>query len=300
MPGGEAIINIITAKGRKLGTNGVATLGAGPDSTGATTPASTSTTVPPLSMCSVASTARKTRCTAPPVPFVAWGEGVELRESGREVRHAQNNSAKLRFGYALSKNSSAGVLLKGAFSNRDRDLQNLARLSNNVLLAASQVTTEGAAQFLSPSVNVYYKTKLDTAGRTLSLNADYLAYRKNWRNDYTTQALDGNLQETGPADQLRDNSPARNVGALGFGRLRPAPGQRPPGGRQMPGLRVAHDRHPKQGGAEIGPHGPQDERRLRGGRGKLPEQRQPEKEGGKKSQHVASQIPVSRWLFRCR
>jgi hypothetical protein len=207
---GAAIINIITAKGRKLGTNGTATVGVGAGQYGRYN-AGLSLNHRTAALNVYGSLDRQeNQVYSTTSAFRNIGEGRELRESGREVRHNQNNSAKLGFDYELSKNSSAGVLLKGMLNTRDRDAQNLARLSDNVLLSASQVQTVGAAQFLSPSVNVYYKTKLDTAGRTLSLNADYFGYRKDWHNDYATRTFDGGLQQTGPEDLLRDNSPARN------------------------------------------------------------------------------------------
>jgi hypothetical protein len=207
---GAAIINIITTKGRKLGTNGTATVGVGAGQYGRYN-AGLSLNHRTAALNVYGSLDRQeNQVYSTTSAFRNIGEGRELRESGREVRHNQNNSAKLGFDYELSKNSSAGVLLKGMLNTRDRDAQNLARLNDNVLLSASQVQTVGAAQFLSPSVNVYYKTKLDTAGRTLSLNADYFGYRKDWHNDYATRTFDGGLQQTGPEDLLRDNSPARN------------------------------------------------------------------------------------------
>jgi hypothetical protein len=207
---GAAIINIITAKGRKLGTNGTATVGVGAGEYGRYN-AGLSLNHRTAALNVYGSLDRQeNQVYSTTSAFRRLGEGRELRESGREVRHNQNNSAKLGLDYVLSEKSSAGVLLKGMLNTRDRDAQNLARLSDNTLLSASHVQTTGAAQFLSPTLNVYYKTKLDTAGRTLSLNADYFGYRKDWHNDYITRTFDGGLQPTGPDDLLRDNSPARN------------------------------------------------------------------------------------------
>ncbi|WBO83758.1 outer membrane beta-barrel protein [Hymenobacter yonginensis] len=207
---GAAIINIITTKGRKLGTNGTATVGVGAGEYGRYN-AGLSLNHRTAALNVYGSLDRQeNQVYSTTSAFRRLGEGRELRENGREVRHNQNNSAKLGLDYVLSEKSSAGVLLKGMLNTRDRDAQNLARLSDNTLLSASHVQTTGAAQFLSPTLNVYYKTKLDTAGRTLSLNADYFGYRKDWHNDYTTRTFDGSLQPTGPYDLLRDNSPARN------------------------------------------------------------------------------------------
>ncbi|MCR5887494.1 TonB-dependent receptor [Hymenobacter sp. J193] len=207
---GAAIINIITAKGRKLGTNGTATLGVGAGRHGRYN-AGLSLNHRTTHLNVYGSLDRQeNQVYSTTSAFRRLGEGLEIREGGREERRNQNNSAKLGFDYELSKDASAGMLLKGMLNTRERNGQNLAWLSNNVLQSAAQVHTAGRAQFLSPSVNVYYKTRLDTTGRTLSLNADYFGYRKDWHNDYTTRAFDGSMQETGLASLLRDNSPARN------------------------------------------------------------------------------------------
>jgi len=207
---GAAIINIITTKSRKLGTNGVATLGVGTGQYGRYNAGlSLNHRTARLNVYGGLDRLENQVYTSTSAMRRAGGE-LEIRENGREVRHNQNNSAKLGFDYELSKNSSAGIVLKGMLNTRDTDGQNLARLSTNVALDASTVRNLGTAQFLSPSVNIYYKTKLDTLGRTLSLNADYFGYHKEWHNDYTTRYFDNQMQENGPASLLRDNSPARN------------------------------------------------------------------------------------------
>ncbi|MBG8554351.1 TonB-dependent receptor [Hymenobacter guriensis] len=207
---GAAIINIITAKGRKLGTNGTATAGVGVGRYGRYN-AGLGLNHRTARLNVYGSLDRQeNQVYSTTNSFRRLGEGLEIREGGQEERHNQNNSAKLGFDYELSKNASAGVLLKGMRNTRERNGQNLAWLTTDVLQSAAQVHTAGSAQFLSPSVNVYYKTRLDTTGRTLSLNADYFGYRKDWHNDYTTRAFDGRMTETGPASLLRDNSPARN------------------------------------------------------------------------------------------
>jgi hypothetical protein len=207
---GAALINIITTKSRKFGTNGVATLGAGAGQYGRYNAGlSLNHRTAKLNVFgSLDRQENKTYSTTSALR-TAGGE-LEIDESGREVRLNQNNTAKLGFDYELNKTSSFGITVKGMLNNRERTADNLAYLSTNVPLSASAVRTDGTAQFLSPSVNVYYKTTLDTTGRTLSLNADYFGYQKAWQNEYTTRSFDGAMQETGPASLLRDDSPARN------------------------------------------------------------------------------------------
>lgn len=211
---GGSVINIITTKSRKFGTNGTATLGLGAGQYGRYNAGlSLNHRTEKLNVYGSLDRIENKVYSTTSATRTANNE-LTIAENGREVRHNQSNTAKLGLDYELSKNSSAGVLLKGLLTTRDRDVQNLATLADLATGAprsASQVSTNGAARFVSPSMNVYYKTRLDSLGkRTLSLNADYFGYAKDWHNDYATRALDGSLQETGPASLLRDNSPARN------------------------------------------------------------------------------------------
>ena len=209
---GGAVINIITTKSRKLGTNGVATLGAGTGQYGRYN-AGLSLNHRTEKLNVYGSLDGLQNQTYASTSAVRSGE-FDIRENGREVRRLQSTTAKLGLDYELSKTTSAGIVVKGLLSARTRDGQTLAVLSGDAAsapLSVSRVRTLGASQVLSPAVNLYYKTKLDTTGRTLSLNADYFGYAKNVRNDYNTRFFDGDFQPTGPAGLLRDNTPVRNA-----------------------------------------------------------------------------------------
>ncbi|MFD1870978.1 outer membrane beta-barrel protein [Hymenobacter bucti] len=196
----SAIVNLVTTKSLKLGTNGTATLGVGAGRYNAgfnlnhrteklnvyggldrldNQTYSTTSAVRPLST-----------------------EG-QLAESSLETRRLQTNNAKLGFDYDLSKTTAVGVLVKGMLTDRTRDANSQALLSP--AQQATLVRIEGASQVLSPAVNAYYKTTLGK-DKTLRVSADYFSYAKNSYNDYATSSSDA----TGPADLLRDNSPARN------------------------------------------------------------------------------------------
>jgi hypothetical protein len=199
----SAIVNLVTTKSLKLGTNGTATLGVGAGRYGRYNASlnlnhrteklnvyggldrldnqtySTTTAVRPLST-----------------------EG-QLAENSLETRRLQTNNIKLGFDYDLSKTTAVGVLVKGMLTDRTRDAESQALLS--ATQQATLVHIEGASQVLSPAVNAYYKTAL-AKGKTLRVNADYFSYAKDSHNDYATSTRDAG----GLADLLRDNSPARN------------------------------------------------------------------------------------------
>jgi hypothetical protein len=203
----SAIVNLVTTKSLKFGTNGTATAGVGAGRYGRYNAGlnlnhrteklnvyggldrldnqtySTTSAVRPLST-----------------------EG-QLAENSLETRRIQTNNLKLGFDYDLSKTTSVGVLVKGMLTDRTRDAESQALLSGPA--GAAQQTTlvrvAGASQVVSPTVNAYYKTAF-AKGKTLRVNADYFRYAKEYHNDYATSLLEA----SGPADLLRDNSPARN------------------------------------------------------------------------------------------
>ncbi|GAB2965183.1 outer membrane beta-barrel family protein [Hymenobacter coalescens] len=138
---------------------------------------------------------------------------VRLQESTYATRRLHSNSFRFGADYDLSPRSSMGVLVKGLLNYRDqRGTTRSALVSGASPLQTAQVTTDGRAQIGSPAVNLYFKTKLDSLGKkTLTLNADYFGYAKDWHNDYVTRTFDATGAETGPARLLRDQSPARNA-----------------------------------------------------------------------------------------
>ena len=209
---GGAVINIVSTKSKKLGTNGVATTGVGQGTYGRynaglslnhrTAKLNVYGGLDRLSN-QVTATTRATR---------AVGGETAIEEFGQEVRANRNNTGRLGLDYTISKNASAGVLVRGMWNERTRSGSNLTQLEtgNTGLTQTSIATITGRARFLSPAVNAYFKTKLDTLGKELRVNADYFGYDKAWSNRFTTRYYDATYTETGPADLLRDNSPANN------------------------------------------------------------------------------------------
>ena len=210
---GAAIINLITAKSRKLGTNGTATVGVGTGQYGRYN-AGLNLNHRTDKLNVYGGLDRLENQTYATTSAVRTAEnGPRISESGREVRRSQNNSARVGLDYQLSTNTSMGFLLKAGLNNRTRSGSNLAELEEAASgrpLVASLVSSVGTSQVLNPALNLYYKTRLDTLGRTLSLNADYFGYRKDTHADYFTRPYGGQFEPAGPLALLRENSPARN------------------------------------------------------------------------------------------
>ena len=199
----SAIVNLVTTKSLKLGTNGAATLGvgAGRYNAGLTLNHRTDKLNVYGGLDRLDNQTYSTYTAVRPLST----EG-QLSESSLETRCLQTNNFKVGFDYDLSKTTAVGVLVKGMLTDRTREAHSQALLSP--AQQATLVRIAGAFQVLSPAVNAYYKTTLGK-DKTLRVSADYFGYARNSHNDYATSAPDGS-GTTGPADLLRDNSPARN------------------------------------------------------------------------------------------
>lgn len=121
-----------------------------------------------------------------------------------DIRTRHNNNFRLGMDYKINKNQSFGVFVKSMLNYRDRTVHNRSTLDPENEF--SDVATNGKATVLNPSVNVYYKAILDTTGKQLTINADYLGYHKDWDDVISTV----NHFENEPY-LLQNHSPADNT-----------------------------------------------------------------------------------------
>lgn len=130
-----------------------------------------------------------------------------------ELRNKNNHAYKLGFDYDINKKSTVGILVKGFTNLQDRTVTNTAvvdHLKTNTD-SSSVVHTNGNTRFFNPSVNIYYKTTFDTAGKKeLTLNADYFNYNKQWSDDFITRYYNASGAEYLLPFILMNNSPADN------------------------------------------------------------------------------------------
>jgi uncharacterized protein YaiE (UPF0345 family) len=203
----SAIVNLVTTKSLKFGTNGTATVGVGAGRYGRYNAGlSLNHRTEKLNVYGgLDRLENQTYYTSNAVRSLG-GEG-QLAENSLETRRTQANNLKLGFDLDLSKKTSVGVLAKGALTDRTRTTESDALLSG-ASPATTQLRSEGASQVLSSAVSAYYKTAF-AKDKTLRVSADYFGYAKDSRNDYATSLLDASGAAS-PANLLRDNSPARN------------------------------------------------------------------------------------------
>lgn len=130
-------------------------------------------------------------------------------EEVNEVRSLSNNIYSIGTDYEFNKYNTMGVLFRGYSTSRKRNVFNkttLEETSHNPD-SISTVNTIGEAKYLNPSLNIYYKSVLDTLGKELTINADYFSYDKKWKDNYTTNYFDNNKFPYKEPYFLRNQSP---------------------------------------------------------------------------------------------
>lgn len=208
---GGAIINIIMAKKTKLGTNGSVTAGARAGTYGAWN-------------IGLALNYRNKKMNAygsyDYMNYQQYNESNFNRFITRDQSIADNaygtsqrssHSFKAGLDYELNKRQSFGILVKGLVNNvtRTTSTQSMADYAGTANDSLSSVAANGKDRYVIPSVNLYYKWILDTAGKELKFNADYFNYNKKWNDQFATRYVDPKGVEYA-TKLLRSNAPAQN------------------------------------------------------------------------------------------
>lgn len=141
-------------------------------------------------------------------------QDADLNVLSNEDRNRTSDSHSLKAGadFIINKNNSIGILIKANFIGMDRSGNSSAALdyARSGADSISYINTQGKSNYFIPSVNLFYRSVLDTANRTLSLNFDYFRYDKSFKNNYRTSFFEANGVEYRPQSSLRDNSPTLN------------------------------------------------------------------------------------------
>ncbi|MBN9383237.1 MAG: TonB-dependent receptor [Chitinophagaceae bacterium] len=202
---GGVVINIISARSKDMGANGAFTAGAGAGRYGRyNTGLNLNYRSKKLSLygsydllyTKVRNNSTTTR---------QFNDAYKIFEDQSALSQASNHTFRIGFDYTINKNSSFGILIRGALSSRNKDITNVSRQHYETRDTFSTVTTVNHNQYFTPSVNLYYKIK------GLTINADYFSYVKDWRDDFTTRFTNEKNEEYRTAYLLKDNSPARNT-----------------------------------------------------------------------------------------
>jgi hypothetical protein len=122
----------------------------------------------------------------------------KIYQSEYETRIRSNSAIKLSFDYDINKNSLLGVTVKGNTNllNRSLGIVSNFQSQNQNIDSASNTATNGNIIVHNPTINVFYKTKIDSAGRIITINTDLFDYQKNWDEQSATIYQKSNSQPT--------------------------------------------------------------------------------------------------------
>ena len=209
---GAAIINIVLAKNKNLGTNGTLNVGTGVGhhllyNGGVSLNYRTEKFNVYGSYDYMHS-----RTDAENTTTRYISQGLTVNDLQSVNNNLNSHTYKLGFDQTLSKRSSWGMLIRGNFNQKETDMNNNSLLSGTALKddSSSRLFRENTSRIHTPSANVYFKTLIGKQKNELSFNADYFNYDKNWNNNMLVRFYDENKMEYGTPQLVRSLSPANN------------------------------------------------------------------------------------------
>ncbi|MET0463653.1 MAG: TonB-dependent receptor [Chitinophagaceae bacterium] len=203
---GGPVINIILAKSKELGTNGVLTAGAGAGryprlNSGLSLNHRTSALNIYGSYDYLQNKTRSVTRTDR-----SFNQLFSINDEQRSFDKINSHSAKAGLDYTLNKKSTAGILVRGVFTDRNKNSQNISVTSAD---SSSTVANEGRSEVSTISANIYYKTRIGKTG-DLSLNADHFNFNKARNDEFSTRYYDAKRHEYAHPYLLRASAPADN------------------------------------------------------------------------------------------
>jgi hypothetical protein len=137
---------------------------------------------------------------------------TRIDEASYRVTERNSLTARLNVDYDLTKRSAVGLQIRGIGTARATDGTTTSAVGGvaGPLSATNELQTTGAGRGLNPTISLYYRTLLDSAGGELKLNADYLTFHKRFDEQYRNAGYDLPQQQA-TATALRTYSPARNT-----------------------------------------------------------------------------------------
>lgn len=137
---------------------------------------------------------------------------TRIDEASYSVTERNSLTARINVDYDLTKRSSVGLQVRGINTARETNSNNGSTVGGvaGPLNATNVLQTNGAGRGFNPTISLYYRTLLDSAGGELKLNADYLTFHKRFDEQYRNAGYDLQ-QQAATATALRTYSPASNT-----------------------------------------------------------------------------------------
>lgn len=127
--------------------------------------------------------------------FDSPGNYADWRNEKSGIRLGNANSYKIGADYNLNHQQVVGVLVNGYNGTSNRPNSTLTSIFNNYaalpdsILQTQNVSNGQASQY---SFNLNYKIKLDTSGRNINVDLDYVPYQNRNSQQVDTYGLSGN------------------------------------------------------------------------------------------------------------
>jgi hypothetical protein len=131
---------------------------------------------------------------------------TELQAASHYVRTARYHDAKAQLDIRTGPKSSAGLVANLYVLGNPSVGTGTARTFTNAQPSDTTVLTQSrlATSSFNYSVDGYYTARLDSAGKTVSLDANYARFGTDQQQDFTNQTMDDTrAQPVGAAEQLR-------------------------------------------------------------------------------------------------
>ncbi|RZK60186.1 MAG: hypothetical protein EOO59_07115, partial [Hymenobacter sp.] len=131
---------------------------------------------------------------------------TELQAASHYVRTARYHDAKAQLDVKTGPKSSAGLVATLYVLGNPSAGTGTARTFTNAQPSDTTVLTQSrlATSSFNYSVDGYYTARLDSAGKTVSLDANYARFSTDQQQDFTNQTMDDTrAQPVGGAEQLR-------------------------------------------------------------------------------------------------
>ncbi|QEC40749.1 outer membrane beta-barrel protein [Pseudobacter ginsenosidimutans] len=203
---GGAVINIVTTKSLKFGTNGTLTAGTGAGRYGRYNVGGSVNYRNQHINAWGSYDYRYTKTYSDAFTSRALASKDRLLDNTHRVGENYGHFLKAGLEYSIDPKHTIGLMLKGGITIND------AGSFNHSSIADSVVTTNRSAysRVSTPSVNLFYKWAINAKGASLSVNADHFEYDKKWNDDFITRYYDATGEEYQHPYNLRDQSPATN------------------------------------------------------------------------------------------
>ncbi|WP_164735503.1 outer membrane beta-barrel family protein [Pseudoflavitalea rhizosphaerae] len=203
---GGAVINIVTTKSLKFGTNGTLTAGAGAGRYGRYNLGGSLNYRNQQINAWGSYDYRYTKTYSDAFTSRALTSKDRLLDNTHRVGENSSHFLKAGLEYSIDPKHTIGLMVKGGIAINEAGSFNHSSITDSVVTTGRNAYS----RISTPSVNLFYRWAINAKGASLSVNADHFVYDKKWNDDFITRYYDTKGEECQTPYDLRDQSPATN------------------------------------------------------------------------------------------